>query len=116
MTKRLFAEGGVLIGVGVASIVGVEIYAYRKTRLPSRKTLSAVTLDSLDRFEERAGAGNRTVSESEGNSLVSAPRLRGRGSMASVLEMMSLTLAVMPTPQQARGAVPLGERLSLPST
>lgn len=107
LSRRLWTEGGILIGFGVAVIIAVELYAYWKTKQPSRNTLSAVTLDSIDRFEERAK--NEDQRESEGASLVSAPRMRSRGSMASVLEMMSLTLAVMPTPHQQRAAVPLGE-------
>ena len=109
LTRRLYAEGGVLIGFGVVSIAAVELYAYRKTRQPGRKSLSTATLNALERFEERARARSEKIAEFEGASLVSSPRMRSRGSMASVLEMMSLTLAVMPAPHQNRGAVPLGE-------
>lgn len=105
LTRRLFVEGGVLIGVGVAGIVLVELYVAWKSRLPGRKSLNAVTLNALQKFEDRAKVPG--APESEGASLVSGPRVR-RGSMASVLDMMSLTLAVMPTPEQIRGAVPLG--------
>ncbi|KAL5519004.1 hypothetical protein ACEPAH_687 [Sanghuangporus vaninii] len=105
LSRRLWTEGGVLIGFGVAMIFTFEVYAFWKLRKPSRKSLSAVTLNSLNRFEDRAR--NDDQRESEGASLVSAPRMRSRGSLSSVLEMMSLTLAVMPTPHQARGAVPL---------
>ncbi|KAH8120259.1 hypothetical protein DFH11DRAFT_1559146 [Phellopilus nigrolimitatus] len=107
LTRRLFIEGGILIGFGVAAIIMIEAYACWKTRLPGRKSLSTVTLNALDTFEERASARNKDVSESEGASFASAPRMRPRGSISSVLEMMSLTLAVMPTPHQAREAVPL---------
>ena len=112
MTRELFIEGGILVGFGVAATVLVEIYGYWKTRLPGRKSLSAVTLDSLNRFEERVRTRDQRGPEGEGASLVSAPRMRSRGSLSSVLEMMSLTLAVMPTPHQSRGAVPLGQFLS----
>lgn len=107
LTRRLFVEGGVLIGVGGACIVLVELYTAWKIRLPGRKSLNAVTLNALQTFEERAHQGDVGAPDSEGASLVSPPRIR-RGSMASVLDMMSMTLAVMPTPEQIRGAVPLG--------
>ncbi|EJD04016.1 uncharacterized protein FOMMEDRAFT_106418 [Fomitiporia mediterranea MF3/22] len=115
LTRRLFVEGGILIGVGVAAMATVEVYAYWKTRLPGRKSLTDKTLNSLERFAGQARpAGKQSVSETEGsNALVNAPRMRSRGSLASVLEMMSLTLAVMPTPHQARGAVPIAETESL---
>lgn len=112
MTRRLFAEGGILVGIGVFSIILVEAFAHWKTRLPGRKSLSTVTVAALDKFQEKAGQDVIIQgSETEGASLVaSAPRTRSRrGSMASVLDMMSFTLAVMPTPHQSRGAVPLGE-------
>ncbi|KAI5123599.1 hypothetical protein M0805_003416 [Coniferiporia weirii] len=107
MARRLFIEGGVLAGCGFIAAIAVELYTHWKTKLPGRKTLSAVTLNAIDRFRERALPGNQSASDSEGTSLVSVPRVRQRGSMASVLEMMSLNLAVIPTPHETRGAVPL---------
>ncbi|THH08733.1 hypothetical protein EW145_g2508 [Phellinidium pouzarii] len=108
LTRRLFIEGGILVGCGFAAIVAVELYTRYKTRLPGKGSLSAATLNALNTFTERVGSVNQNVLDSEGTpSLVSAPRMRQRGSMSSVLDMMSLTLAVMPPPHQARGAVPL---------
>ena len=114
MTRRLFIEGGILVGLGAFSILLVEAFAHWKTRLPGRKSLSTVTLTALDKFQEKAALDVKAT-ETEGASLVTSapPRTRSRrGSMASVLDMMSFTLAVMPTPHQSRGAVPLGECLA----
>lgn len=108
LSRRIFIEGGILVGVGAAAIIFVEIYAKWKTRRPGRNTLSNVTLDALDTFAERASTATGQGEGSEVASVASPPRMRQRGSMASVLEMMSLTLAVMPSSQQSRGAVPLG--------
>lgn len=105
---RFWEEGGVLIGTGVFVILFVEIYTYSKMRLPGRKSLSPITLNSLDTFSSSAdryleGVETDTVNGS------SLPGTRGRGSMASVLEMMSVTLAVMPSSSTYKGPVPLRE-------
>lgn len=113
LSRRIFIEGGILAGVGVVAIIFVEVYAKWKTKLPGKNTLSTVTLDALETFEERASIVNGPGEDSEAASVASPPRMRQRGSMASVLEMMSLTLAVMPSSQQNRGAVPLGTRNAL---
>jgi hypothetical protein len=112
ISRRLWPEGGALLGVGVFVILFVEEYTRRKTRLPGRGSLSPITLNSLDTFTAAASARTRTRhrrSGEESASLVStvARGARRRGSMASVLEMMSVTLAVMPSRSPARGAVPL---------
>ncbi|KAF8899144.1 hypothetical protein BD779DRAFT_1487243 [Infundibulicybe gibba] len=108
LSRRIFIEGGVLLGVGVFVILFVEIYAGRKMRLPGRKTLSPITQDSLERFASTAKTSQLPYVDDEQTSLVSSARgTRTRGSMASVLEMMSLTLAVMPSPSPSRGPVPL---------
>jgi len=110
LTRKLWIEGGVLVGVAVLAIIIAELYAASLMRLPSRRSLSPVTQDALDTFQERARPVNQpNSSDDEGTSLVSSSQraVRSRGSMASVLEMMSLTLAVMPTPHSGRHAVPL---------
>ncbi|KAF9556409.1 hypothetical protein CPC08DRAFT_778388 [Agrocybe pediades] len=103
LTLRFWIEGGILIGCGVFVILFVESYAHWKTTLPGRKSLSPITRNSLDTFETTA---DKYISEetdtANGSSL---PGTRTRGSMASVLEMMSITLAVMPSSH--KGAVPL---------
>lgn len=111
MTRHIFIEGGILVGVGAVTIVATETYTSWKMSVPGMASLNNVTQAALDIFEETATFGLQQGSDSGRTSVASpiqAPRMRTRGSMASVLEMMSLTLAVMPTPQQARGTVPFG--------
>ncbi|KII94048.1 hypothetical protein PLICRDRAFT_101453 [Plicaturopsis crispa FD-325 SS-3] len=111
LSRRLWIEGGILAGVAFAVVVFVEGYCNHKTSLPGRRSLSHVTQDSLMTFTEAACPETRSFIDEERTSLVTSSqgpsgRVR-RGSMASVLEMMSLTLAVMPSPSQVRGPVPL---------
>jgi hypothetical protein len=112
LSRRLWILGGVLAGVGCAVIIFVEAYAYWRTKLPGRRSLSNITQDSLDTFIATARSRRRRNIEEEGVSLADStpggPGVR-RGSMASVLEMMSVTLAVTPSPIPSRGPVPLGE-------
>ncbi|KAF5374939.1 hypothetical protein D9758_000569 [Tetrapyrgos nigripes] len=106
LSRQFWIEGGVLVGVGVMVILFVEFYTTWKTRLPGRNSLSPITRNSLETFQNLAKRPGS--SEGEGASLVSSPiGTRTRGSMASVLEMMSLTLAVMPSSSPTRGPVPL---------
>lgn len=106
LSRRIWIEGGVLAGTGVVIILFVEIYTALRLRLPGRGSLSPITRDSLDHF---ASAADRyLVDDPEGttnNSSTRGPLVRG--SMASVLEMMSLTLAVEPSAPTYRGPVPL---------
>ena len=110
LSRRLFVEGGISTGVGVVSILAIEIYAHYKTKQPGKNSLSSATLRALDIFEEQTTEKNTTTAKDiDGSSLgTSAMRMRSRGSMASVLDMMSLTLAVMPS-SHSRGAVPIGK-------
>lgn len=111
LTRQFWTLGGVLVGVGVLVIVLVELFADWKMRLPGLKSLTTETRKALDEFKRMATHTTPTV---EGNgdeaaSLVGTRRrTRSRGSMASVLEMMSVTLAVMPS-SRSRGPVPLGK-------
>lgn len=108
LSRRFYIEGGVLVGAGVAVAVFVEVYTVWKMGMPGRRSLSAITQDSLNTFQKTAKSTQRRSVDEESTSLVStAPGARTRGSMASVLEMMSLTLAVMPSPSPSRGPLPL---------
>ncbi|KZP25372.1 hypothetical protein FIBSPDRAFT_820851 [Athelia psychrophila] len=108
LSRQLWILGGVLIGMAVCIVIGVEAYCALKTRLPGPKSLSAITQDCLRTFSETSKLKSDT-GESEGTSLVSTGHRthRHRGSMASVLDMMSLTLAVEPSSSKQRGPVPL---------
>ncbi|KAG5639564.1 hypothetical protein H0H81_012235 [Sphagnurus paluster] len=109
LSRHIWIEGAVLAGSGVAVIIFVEAYTAWKTKLPGRRSLSPITQNSLNNFEVTAwNTSLHTIDEeatSHGSSNGRNPRVRG--SMASVLEMMSLTLAVMPSSNNYRGPVPL---------
>ncbi|KAJ7597412.1 hypothetical protein C8J56DRAFT_920009 [Mycena floridula] len=107
LSQKFWIEGGILLGCGGIIILFVETYTHLKTRLPTRKSLSAITKDSLDTFNQTARPNGRHRTETQSPSLVSSGPARTRGSFASVLEMMSVTLAVMPSQSATRGAVPL---------
>ncbi|KAF7979445.1 hypothetical protein HWV62_42598 [Athelia sp. TMB] len=108
LSRHLWILGGVLMGMAFSIVVGVECYCAWKTRLPGRKSLSAITQDCLSTFSDTAKLESNPEA-SEGTSLVSTGHRthRYRGSMASVLDMMSMTLAVEPSPSEQRGPVPL---------
>ncbi|KAL0068549.1 hypothetical protein AAF712_004264 [Marasmius tenuissimus] len=106
LSRRIWIEGGVLVGVGVFVIVFVETFT--RIRMSERKTLSNITQDSVETFSTTARTRRTIMEDEESTSLVgSRAGTRPRGSMASVLEMMSLTLAVMPSRSRVRGPVPL---------
>ncbi|KAI0319045.1 hypothetical protein OF83DRAFT_1170563 [Amylostereum chailletii] len=114
LSRRLWPEGGTLVGVAVFIVVLVEGFAYWTTRLPGRKSLSMATQEALETFEATARTDKKEIilgedeSGSAGNSEMRATTTsRARGSFASVLDMMSVTLAVTPSQYQSRGPVPL---------
>ncbi|KAA1467838.1 hypothetical protein DENSPDRAFT_770262 [Dentipellis sp. KUC8613] len=108
LSRRLWPEGGALVGIAVLLVLFVEGYTTLQTRQPSRQSLSIVTQNSLDTFTKKARpVGNRSIMEGSPSIISSARAARARGSLASVLEMMSATLAVMPSPSQLRGPVPI---------
>lgn len=107
LTRSLWEEAGVLLGASVFIVVFAETFCHMKTREPGIKSLSPMTQDSLDSFKRMANPAHRRNVDEESISLVSSARSKPiRESMASVLEMMSLTLAVTPSARN-RGPVPL---------
>ena len=105
-SRKLWIEGIVLVATATCSALFIEVYTSQKTRIRRRKSLSAITQDSLDRFKETATSANRTYLDGqETTGDTSGQGTRIRESMASVLDMMSITLAV--SPAQFQGAVPL---------
>ncbi|KAH9835893.1 uncharacterized protein C8Q71DRAFT_870275, partial [Rhodofomes roseus] len=110
LSRDLWIEGGILCGFAAFTLIFVESYAAWRIRLPGRRSLSPITQDSLETFTRTARPGKGGDAEEEGLSLVSSARnTRIRGSFASILDMMSLTLAVQPSPSETRGPVPLRE-------
>jgi hypothetical protein len=111
LSRRFWIEGSVLIVVGVIVVVTVEAYTHSKTKLPGRSSLNAITQNSLNTFEHSAQQLYGQVGDAESSVSSGREQLRARGSMASVLEMMSATLAVTPSPSPQRGPVPLSKSL-----
>lgn len=108
LTRRIWPEGSALIVVGVVIIIFVKVYTRIKERQPGRGALSPVALHALESFRKAAQPDRPTVLDEESTSLVSSGRgTRTRGSFASVLEMMTTTLAVVPTHYQQHGPVPI---------
>ncbi|KAK7055165.1 MPN domain-containing protein [Favolaschia claudopus] len=111
LSREFWIEGGVLVGTGVFVIIFVELFTVIKTRQPGRRSLSPIVRNSLDAFNKaaRPATAKRRTVDDESTSLVSSGRLghRTRGSMASVLEMMSVTLAVMPPRKPEQVSLPL---------
>ena len=110
LSRRLWVEGGILCGAAVFVVAVVEGFCNWRTKLPGRSSLSPITQDSLATFGRSTKPARPRDLDEESTSLVSSARnTRARGSFASVLEMMSLTLAVTPSPSENRGPVPLGK-------
>ncbi|KZT74967.1 hypothetical protein DAEQUDRAFT_659370 [Daedalea quercina L-15889] len=108
LSRDLWIEGGILCGFAAFTFVFVESYAAWRTRLPGQRSLSPITQDSLQTFARTARPEGKGDIEGESLSLMSSARnTRMRGSFASILDMMSLTLAVVPSPSETRGPVPL---------
>jgi len=110
LSRRLWPEAGALLGASLLVALFVELFCSLKTREAGVKSLSPVTQNALWTFKAGARPVRRRHVDEESLSLVdSEKKTRSRGSMASVLEMMSITLAVIPSSTRARGPVPLRE-------
>jgi len=108
VSRRLWPEAGALLGTSLAVALFVELFCSFKTRQPGARSLSPITRNSLETFKAAARPARRRNVDEESVSLVNSDKNpRPRGSMASVLEMMSITLAVIPSPSQLRGPVPI---------
>jgi glucan phosphoethanolaminetransferase (alkaline phosphatase superfamily) len=114
LSRQLWPEGGTLLAAGIVTIIFAEVYTRIKERQPGRGALSPVSRHAIESFRKAAQPVHPTVLDEESPSIVSSGRAaRTRGSFASVLEMMSTTLAVVPTQYQQHGPVPI--RTSSPS-
>ena len=110
LSRRLWPEAGALLGTSLVIALFVELFCSFKMRQPGIRSLNPITRNSLETFKAAARPVRRRNVDEESISLVSSDKnTRSRGSMASVLEMMSITLAVIPSPSQMRGPVPLRE-------
>lgn len=126
LSQRLWVLGGVLTGTGAFIVIAAELYASFRTQVPGRKSLTSDTRQSLSMFDhtsrrlvDREESNDSTSEHEERGSLASRERLsraRSRGSLASVFEMMSITLATIPSHTRKRLPVPLGERFCVGQT
>ncbi|KAJ7353567.1 hypothetical protein DFH08DRAFT_956621 [Mycena albidolilacea] len=98
LSREFWIEGGVRCDTGIFVVIFVEIYVITKTRQPGRGSLSQITRDSLDAFRRtmRPTSAKRRTVDDESTSLVSSARVghHPRGSMASVLEIVSVPLSI----------------------
>jgi calcium permeable stress-gated cation channel len=121
-SHHLWVLGGILTGVGTFLVIAAEVYAVIRCRQPGRNSLPLsirqsltvfkhIALQKLDQDEESKSQD----SHDEHRSFTSRERLsqaRSRGSLASVLEMMSITLATVPSNLRQRLPLPLGGLLN----
>jgi hypothetical protein len=113
LSRRLWIEGGVLCGFAVGVILLAEVYCSRKLRQPGLASLGPTTRHHIETFGKAAKPNRNRNTDDESTDLVAengGMNPRARGSFASVLEMMSITLAVTPS-SHFRGPVPLRESL-----
>ncbi|CAE6487932.1 unnamed protein product [Rhizoctonia solani] len=113
LSRRLWILAGILFGAALVIILIVEGYCGYRSRNPPERKFSPVVRDSLATFRrsvQESRSKRRLTMDEDGTSLVSSPMERGgvpRGSIASVLDMMSITLNVMPSPNRPKDAVPV---------
>ncbi|KIJ21976.1 hypothetical protein PAXINDRAFT_63506 [Paxillus involutus ATCC 200175] len=106
LSRQLWIEGGILSGFSLGTLLVVELFTASKSRLRASHYLEPTTRESLKAFSETARSSTYADASNESVGNLSSPR-RVRESIASVLEMMSLTLAVMPPASRHRGPLPL---------
>ncbi|OJA12346.1 hypothetical protein AZE42_02784 [Rhizopogon vesiculosus] len=108
LSRQLWLEGGILLGIAIVVVAIVEVHTMRKTRLANLQALPESTQESLRVFRGALKPdGHADTDDESHNIIITRGNRRTRGSMASVLEMMSLTLAVMPSPSRHRDQLPL---------
>jgi hypothetical protein len=126
LSRELWILGGIMGGVALLVVCVVEGYAVEgyavegyavegyaiwRLRKPGRRSLGAVTRHSLRAYENSARPRRVVASASEERSTTSTsdcPRRRNAHTgISSVLDMMNITLAVMPSPARNRGPMPL---------
>lgn len=107
LTRRLWVTGGVLVGISVLLLFTTELYTRLRLRSIQPNALSDITKHMLYHFSRGAQAEANRYPYTEGSSVSGAPVQPPRSSVASVLEMMSITLAVVPPAVRKRGPIPL---------
>ncbi|KAF8334005.1 uncharacterized protein EI90DRAFT_3050622 [Cantharellus anzutake] len=112
LVHRMWVLGGILLAAAGFIIVFVEAYTTIRLREPGTRSLTNTTRDSLDEFSHVITTA--VLREDDEKTLPSLPRSRSvpdltrsrTTSFASLLDMISSTLAVTPS-RRVKGPVPL---------
>ena len=116
LSRQKWILGGIMVGTAVAIIILVEWYCSNKLKKPGVDSLSPVTRDAIEAFTRSARPAGRFGSRGASEKASAVPseserqgkeRRKRNGSISSVLDMMSITLAVMPGTRKNRPPVPL---------
>ncbi|KAG8822531.1 hypothetical protein FRC17_009553 [Serendipita sp. 399] len=113
LSRRKWVLGGIMIGIAIGIIIVVEWYCSNKLKRPGVESLSPVTRDAIESYVRSARPAGRSGLGGNDNGAASSTNRKGKGrramngSISSVLDMMSITLAVMPGPNRKRPPVPL---------
>ena len=112
LSNHLWILAGVLLGSAAFLVILVELYTEIRLREPGVGSLSPEARTSLDNFTNDAKTDPNFSGEEK--DLPARPEVPGRSrhqrsrtSLASVLDMISLTLAVGASSSRPRGPVPL---------
>lgn len=114
LSRRKWILGGIMIGIAVAIVFLVEWYCYKVLRKPGVDSLSPVTRDAIETYVRSARPAGRFGAIGGSSTAPSSTDQKGKrrnqnGSISSILDMMSVTLAVMPSRTRNRPPVPLRE-------
>ncbi|KIM28865.1 hypothetical protein M408DRAFT_16235 [Serendipita vermifera MAFF 305830] len=116
LSRQKWVLGGIMIGTAVMIIILVEWYCTSKLKKPGVDSLSPVTRDALEAFARSArpagrfggfGTSEKASGAGSDSDRQGKDRHKRNGSISSVLDMMSITLAVMPGTRKNRPPVPL---------
>jgi len=111
LSRLQWVLSGILLGTALLIVVCVETYARHRLRSYSRSRLNQNARNALQHFESVARPrGLPRFLNGNGVGVLtpaSSSTRRPRTSIASVLDMISLTLAIMPSSTRVRGPLPL---------
>jgi hypothetical protein len=115
LSRGKWILGGIMVGIAVAIVILVEWYCRKTLRMPGVDSLSPVTRDAIEAYVRSArpagkvgGSGSGDKSSAVASSMdAKGKRRNANGSISSVLDMMNITLSVMPSNARNRPPVPL---------
>jgi hypothetical protein len=116
LSREKWILGGIMVGIAVAIVILVEWYCYSKLKKPGPNSLSPVTRNAIETYVRSArpagmlgsiGSNEKASADESSSRQKGKDRRRQNGSISSVLDMMSITLAVMPGARRNRPPVPL---------